>query len=200
MYGHKEVKGCDLSRSERFAHTGTMRILWAALVAGATILSSCTSFGASGVTLVRKVMERPMAGKNAAEPIADSLSRITNRTSPRHEGTDFTARRQPLPVFAVKEGLVLSNTTARSNSGAATITILNSDGSVSRYLHIGSPLRPGDGLLIGELLGRVLLPGQRGFGSTNTGAHLHYEQYRSEKLFRERRFMSTEEVIAQWSH
>lgn len=144
-------------------------------------------------------MERPMSGKKASEPIADSLSRITNRTSPDHIGTDFTAHKQPLPVFAVKEGLVLSNTTSGSNSGAATITVLNSDGSVSRYLHIGSPLHSGDGLTIGEPLGKVLLPGQPGYGATNTGAHLHYEQYRDQALFEKRKYMTTDEVIAQWS-
>jgi len=144
-------------------------------------------------------MERPMSGKNATEPMSDSLSRITNRTSRTHFGTDFTSHKLPLPVFAVKEGLVESNTTSRSDSGAATITVLNSDGSVSRYLHVGSPVKSGDELMIGEPLGRVLLPGQPGFGATNTGPHLHYEQYRDESLFEKRKFMTTQEVIAQWT-
>ena len=140
-----------------------------------------------------------MSGKKAVEPVADSLSRITNRTGPNHLGTDFTARKQALPVYAVKEGLVLSNTVSASNSGAATITVLNSDGSVSRYLHIGSPAKAGDALIIGQPLGLVLLPGQRGYGATNTGPHLHYEQYLDQSLFEKRKYMNTEEVIAQWS-
>jgi murein DD-endopeptidase MepM/ murein hydrolase activator NlpD len=144
-------------------------------------------------------MERPMSGKKAAEPMTDSLSRITNPTSRTHFGTDFTAHHQALPVFAVKEGLVESNTANGSNSGAATITVLNSDGSVSRYLHVGSAVKSGDELMIGEPLGLVLLPGQPGFGATNTGPHLHYEQYRSESLFEQRKFMTTQEVIAQWT-
>ena len=140
-----------------------------------------------------------MSGNKASEPISDSLSRITNRTGSGHMGTDFTARKQAVPVFAAKEGLVLSNSTAQSNSGAATITVLNSDGSVSRYLHIGSMVRSGDGLTIGEPLGKVLLPGQPGFGATNTGAHLHYEQYRDQTLFDRRKYMTTEDVVAQWA-
>lgn len=152
-----------------------------------------------GPGLVRKLMEHPMSGKQATEPIADSLARITTRTSPDHIGTDFTAHKQALPVFAAKEGLVLSNTTAGSSSGAATITVLNSDGSVSRYLHIGSSVQPGDGLTIGEPLGLVLLPGQPGYGATNTGAHLHYEQYLDQARFEKRQYMTTDEVIAQWT-
>ncbi len=140
-----------------------------------------------------------MSGKKAVEPIAESLSRITNRTGPNHMGTDFTTRKQALPVFAVKEGLVISNTTAQSSSGAATITVLNSDGSVSRYLHIGSPVKAGDGLTMGQPLGKVLLPGQPGYGTTNTGAHLHYEQYLDQTFFTRRKFMTTAEVIAQWT-
>lgn len=139
-----------------------------------------------------------MSGKKATEPLPDSLSRITTRTSPDHIGTDFTARRLPLPVFAVKEGTIVSNTTALSNSGTNMITVQNTDGSVSRYLHIGSPLGPGDALTIGEPLGTVLLPGQKGYGATNTGPHLHYEQYLDEAKFDARRYMTTEEVIAQW--
>jgi murein DD-endopeptidase MepM/ murein hydrolase activator NlpD len=150
------------------------------------------------VGLVRKVMEHPMSGKRASEPIADSLHRITTRTSPDHLGTDFTSRKLPLPVFAVKEGTVVSNTTALSNSGAATITVLNTDGSVSRYLHVGSPVQPGDGLTIGEPLGKVLLPGQPGYGATNTGPHVHYEQYLDQRRFDARQYMTTEEVISQW--
>jgi len=144
-------------------------------------------------------MERPMSGKKASEPMADSLSRVTTKTSPQHLGTDFTSRKQPLPIYSVKEGLVLSNTTTLSNSGAATITVLNTDGSVSRYLHIGSSVRPGDGLTMGEPLGKVLLPGQPGYGATNTGPHLHYEQYRDQALFDKRKYMTTAEVIAQWT-
>jgi murein DD-endopeptidase MepM/ murein hydrolase activator NlpD len=151
------------------------------------------------VSLVRKVMERPMSGKKASEPMADSLARITNRTSTTHMGTDFTARRQALPVYAVKEGVVQSNTTSLSSSGAATITVFNSDGSVSRYLHIGSNVRSGEILLMGQPLGLVLLPGQPGYGSTNTGSHLHYEQYLDQLLFERRKFMTTAEVIAQWA-
>ena len=141
-----------------------------------------------------------MSGKKATEPVTDSVSRITNRTSPTHFGTDFTAHKQALPVFAVKEGLVVSNATNQSNSGAATITVLNSDGSISRYLHVGSSAKAGDALMIGEPLGLVLLPGQPGFGATNTGAHLHYEQYRDQGLFERRRYMTTAEVIAQWTN
>lgn len=140
-----------------------------------------------------------MSGRKASEPMADSLSRITNKTGAGHMGTDFTARKQALPVFAVKEGQVVSNTTALSSSGAATITVLNTDGSVSRYLHIGSAVGPGYGLTMGEPLGLVLLPGQPGYGATNTGAHLHYEQYLDQQLFTSRKFMSTQEVVAQWS-
>ncbi len=102
-------------------------------------------------------------------------------------------------MYAVKEGVVLANTVTASSSWAATITVLNSDGSVSRYLHIGSPVKAGDALIIGEPLGLVLLPGQRGYGATNTGPHLHYEQYRDQALFEKRKYMTTEEVIAQWS-
>ena len=174
-------------------------VVFGLVLCGITLVSCATSGFGSG-TLVRKAMERPMSGKKATEPMADSLSRITNRTSPTHFGTDFTAHKQALPVFAVKEGLVLSNTTNLSNSGAATITVLNSDGSVSRYLHIGSPAKAGDALMIGEPLGRVLLPGQPGFGATNTGAHLHYEQYRDQSLFERRKYMTTDEVIAQWTN
>lgn len=114
-------------------------------------------------------------------------------------GTDFTAYKQAIPVFTVKEGVVESNTAAASSSGAMTITVLNTDGSVSRYLHIGSAVKPGDGVTIGQFLGLVLLPGQVGYGATNTGPHLHYEQYRSQQLFAARRFMTTDEVIAQWT-
>lgn len=177
-----------------------MRTLLIGLTVCASLLSSCASMGSPApAPLVRKVMERPMSGKKASEPIADSLSRITNRTGPNHMGTDFTTRRQALPVFAVKEGEVVSNTTSQSSSGTATITVFNSDGSVSRYLHVGSPVRTGDVLTIGQPLGLVLLPGQRGFGSTNTGAHLHYEQFLDRISFDRRRFMTTEEVIAQWA-
>lgn len=175
-----------------------MRTL-SALLALAAITLSCTSVPRGPAALVRQVMEKPLSGRAASEPMADSLSRITNRTSPSHAGTDFTTYKQALPVFAVKEGLVEGNTAALSSSGAQTITVLNSDGSVSRYVHVGSPVKPGDVLLIGQELGLVLLPGQPGFGATNTGPHLHYEQYRSQVLFDERRFMSTAEVVAQWS-
>ncbi len=177
------------------------------LVVWGSLLTSCTSLATQAAhssigrePLVRKVMEHPMSGKSATEPMLDSLSRITNRTSASHLGTDFTSRKQPLPIFAVKEGLVLSNTTALSNSGTSTITVLNSDGSVSRYLHIGSPAKKGDGLTIGEPLGLVLLPGQPGYGATNTGPHLHYEQFLDQTLFDKRKSMTTAEVIAQWTN
>lgn len=181
-----------------------MRLLWAAWAASVLALVSCSSlpggFGAPGqAPLVRQVAERPMSGRQALEPIADSLSRITNRVSANHLGTDFTARKQALPIFAAKEGQVLSNTSAQSSSGVNTITVLNSDGSVSRYLHVGSPVRPGEGLSLGQHLGTVLLPGQTGYGATNTGPHLHYEQFWDRSAFDRRRPMSTEEVIRQWS-
>ena len=140
-----------------------------------------------------------MTGKNAAEPMPDARSHITARTSPTHMGTDFTSYKKAIPVYAVKEGVVVSNSMDASSSKAMTITVDNTDGSVSRYLHIGSPVAPGDPLSIGERLGLVLLPGQPGFGATNTGPHLHYEQYRSTSLFTARKYMSTDEVLAQWT-
>lgn len=179
-----------------------MRSLWA-LALSSLVLASCASGphrpDASSYELVRKVSERPMSGKKASEPIPDSLSRITAKTSANHLGTDFTARKQALPIYAVKEGRVLSNTSAQSSSGANTITVLNSDGSVSRYLHVGSSVRPGDALTLGEGLGLVLLPGQPGYGATNTGPHLHYEQFLDKALFDKRKSMTTQEVIAQWA-
>lgn len=168
------------------------------LVFCTVLLESCSTWGM--VWLERNPMERPMTGKKASEPIADSLARITNRTSSDHMGTDFTSRKQPLPIFAAKEGEVVSNTTAQSNSGANTITVKNSDGSVSRYLHVGSGVKPGDLVLMGLPFAQVLLAGQPGYGTTNTGAHLHYEQYSDETAFQKRRFMTTQEVIDQWKN
>lgn len=184
--------------------TGPMRTLWTLAALSSLVLASCASAphrqdGTPAYDLVRKVSERPMSGKKASEPIADSLSRITNKTSGNHLGTDFTARKQPLPIFAAKEGQVLSNTTALSSSGSNTITVLNSDGSVSRYLHVGSDVRPGDALTMGESLGTVLLPGQPGYGTTNTGPHLHYEQFLDKASFDKRKAMTTQEVISQWA-
>ena len=145
-------------------------------------------------------MEHPITGKKAAEPLPDSVHRITAVTSSRHFGTDFTTYRKAETVFAVKEGVVVSNSTSASNSGAATITVENTDGSISRYLHVGSPRQTGYGLMVGEPLGKTLLPGQIGYGTTNTGAHLHYEQYLDHVRFTARKFMSTSEVIDQWKN
>lgn len=141
-----------------------------------------------------------MTGSHAAEPMPGAIARITTRTGPTHMGTDFTSYKKAIPVYVVKEGVVVSNGSVASSSGAMTLTVLNTDGSVSRYLHILSPATPGTGLSIGEPLGVVLLPGQTGYGATNTGPHLHYEQYRSEPLFTARKFMSTDEVVAQWTN
>ena len=189
---------------DKLCQTGDMKPVFFGLIVWGSLLTSCTSLATQSSLakepLLRRVMEHPMSGKSATEPMLDSLARITNRTSATHLGTDFTARKQPLPIFAVKEGLVLSNTTALSNSGTSTITVLNSDGSISRYLHIGSTVKKGEGLTIEEPLGVVLLPGQPGYGTTNTGPHLHYEQFLDQTFFEKRTSMSTAEVIAQWTN
>ncbi len=140
-----------------------------------------------------------MSGAKAAEPMPDAKAHITNRTGKSHLGTDFTSYKKAIPIYVVKEGVVVSNTAAASNSKANTITVNNSDGSVSRYLHVASAVRPGTGLSIGEAFAVVLLPGQPGYGETNTGPHLHYEQFASEPKFAARQSMTTDEVVAQWS-
>jgi RHS repeat-associated protein len=145
-----------------------------------------------------------LTGTTAREPILNAVDHITARTGVNHDGTDFTTDGISKPVSSVKDGTIVSNTSGNSRTKANTIIVNNDDGSVSRYIHVGSNLNEGDKVTCGEVIGKTLVKGEPGYGSTNTGPHLHYEQYRNEKEFETkdaagfRDNMSTKSVVSQW--
>ncbi len=89
-----------------------------------------------------------------------------------HDGLDLAA---PLgtPVLAAADGQVIEAGTA--SDGAVVVGIRHADGSETRYAHLqaGLPVRVGEAVHAGEVIGRV------GMTGNTTGPHLHFELWRN---------------------
>ncbi len=136
----------------------------------------------------------------ASEPVKDASNYITQTTnkSTGHKGTDFDNGIKTAPVASVKNGKVIDNS-INGDSNTNKIVIYNDDGTVSRYSHTESKVKPGFIVTCGEKFGKVIAKGQPGFGSTNSEEHLDYEEFPSVAAYEAKtNFKSTAEVIKQW--
>ncbi|WJZ48266.1 endolysin [Synechococcus phage DSL-LC02] len=97
-----------------------------------------------------------------------------------HAGIDITEsnydpKSDPrIPVVAVRGGVVISDRYDNTGGYRSGLMVRQDDGYDARYLHMMPSLKPGDKVVAGQKLGRLISLGK---GGSNT--HLHFELYNS---------------------
>ena len=112
----------------------------------------------------------PSSGTGPRKPIVTA----GGTTGGEHFGTDYPAP-AGTAVRSAKDGKVVS--VDRTMKLGGIVTIANTDGTRSKYVHVEPAIEDGSLVRSGQVIARVGVHGKEYRGGTmSTGDHLHYEE------------------------